>query len=127
MAVLRHEKEMLTAQFDRRHVDKFCRLLADKFRDRTSDFGKEYLRLLISEVKVDGDRVDISGSHAALAGLLKKTKVGELERVPTFGDGWLPKSDGDGLWEEGLNLLAPSMEHRPTNRPKIPQNTIDIS
>ena len=59
------------------------------------DFGKEYLRLLIAEIKVDVGSVIIRGSHAALAGLLQKTKAGELKRVPAFGGDWLPSADSN--------------------------------
>ena len=95
MAGLKRQKELPQAQLGQKQVATFCEALKRKLRDRSSHFGKEYLKLLIEEVRVEGTSIRIRGSHAALAGLLQKTKVGDLKRVPTFGGDWLPSADSN--------------------------------
>ena len=95
MAGLKRQKQMPLTQLGAKNVSAFCQALKDKLRDRESHFGKEYLRLLVEEIRIEGKEVRIKGSYSALAGMLQKTKVGVLEGVPTFGDDWLPGPDSN--------------------------------
>ena len=56
--------------------------------DRESRFGKEYLKLLVNEIKINGDEAEISDSYAILAGVIAETKKGTI-KVPTFAFNWL--------------------------------------
>ena len=78
-----------------RHVDGFCRALKSKFFDRTSNFSKEYLKLLVDEIRVEQRQVSIRGSYSALAHVVSTKKLGNPERVPSFGGVWLPEEDSN--------------------------------
>ena len=68
----------------------FCGALRLKLADRTSGLGKEYLRQLLSEIRVDGNQARIRGSESALATAVSRTELGGTDAVPSFGMGWLP-------------------------------------
>jgi DNA invertase Pin-like site-specific DNA recombinase len=91
MAGLRRQKEMPIAQLGPKKIETFCKALKQRLQDKESNFGKEYLRLLVDEIKVEGKEVRLRGSYGAVAGMLNKTKVGLREEVPTFGNAWLPE------------------------------------
>lgn len=95
MTGLRHQKELPMAELTPKKITEFCRMLKDKFCDAEACFGKAYLRLLLEEIRVEGQEIRIRGSYAALAGMLQKTKVGLLDGVPTFGGSWLPGPDSN--------------------------------
>ncbi|MDR3581014.1 MAG: hypothetical protein P4L44_13720, partial [Oryzomonas sp.] len=58
--------------------------------DRASNFGKEYLKLLVDEIRVDKKEVHLSGSYSALAGALSMSTKPAFEMVPSFVPVWLP-------------------------------------
>ena len=95
MAGLRRQKEMPLSQLGPKKIETFCKALKQRLQDKESNFGKEYLRLLVDEIKVEGKEVRLRGSYGAVAGLLNKTKVGLREEVPTFGTSWLPELDSN--------------------------------
>ncbi len=96
MAGLRRQKELPFAQLGRKHVQAFCSALKDKLRDKGSNFGKEYLKLLVSEIRVDKKEVRLSGSYAAMAGALSmSTKPAHFGMVPSFVPVWLPSADSN--------------------------------
>ncbi|WP_425429689.1 recombinase family protein [Desulfuromusa kysingii] len=84
------ESESELDQLGPKNVDLFRKSLKTKLMDSSSNFGKNYLKLLIKEIVVDGKEVRITGSYAALVGALEKTKAGNSPGVPTFGVVWLP-------------------------------------
>lgn len=86
---------MLISQLGPRKIETFCKALKQRLQDKASSFGKEYLRLLVDEIKVEGQEVRLRGSYCAVAGLLNKTKVGLREEVPTFDPSWLPELDSN--------------------------------
>jgi hypothetical protein len=53
----------------------------------------------VDEIKVEGNRVCVRGSHATLAADIAKTKLGTfpliVDRVPSFGSVWLPMLDAN--------------------------------
>ncbi|MBI4194292.1 MAG: hypothetical protein HY526_04355 [Betaproteobacteria bacterium] len=57
---------------------------------------KEYLRLLVDEIRVEKKSVMLRGSHAALAHAVAETNPGTLGGVPRFAPNWLP--------DQGSNL-----------------------
>ncbi|WP_374045161.1 recombinase family protein [Geobacter sp. AOG1] len=96
MAGLRRQKELPLAQLGRKHVNAFCSALKDKLRDKGSNFGKEYLKLLVDEIRVDKKEVRLTGSYCSLAGALRmSTKSGQLLGVPSFVPVWLPSADSN--------------------------------
>ncbi len=73
-----------------RQVDLFCTALKMKLKDRSSGFGKEYLRHIVSEIRITGNQAEISGSRAALAQAVSQMKTGTSLEVPAFVSDWLP-------------------------------------
>jgi len=57
--------------------------------DRNSSFGKDYLKVLVKEIKVNGNLAEVTGSYGALAGAIIGTKKGADLSVPTFVSNWL--------------------------------------
>ena len=105
MAGLRRKKELPLAQLGKKHIHAFCSALKEKLREKGSNFGKEYLKLLVNEIKVDKKEVHLSGSYAAMAGALTmSTKPAHLGMVPSFVPVWLPIVDElrtfEGIFDE---------------------------
>ena len=76
-------------------IDAFARVLRGKLLGNKA-FAKQYLRLLVTEIRVEGTQLRVSGSNAALAQAVAGTKMDTPNGVPTFASNWLP--------EEGSNL-----------------------
>ena len=95
MASLRREQTISTQNFSSKRIESFCKAIREKLNDRSSQFGKEYLRLLVDEIKVDGNDIRLTGSYAALSSTLERTKAGHSQRVPAFGGDWLPNPDSN--------------------------------
>jgi site-specific DNA recombinase len=69
-------------------VKTFCVALKERFNDPASGLGKAYLRLLVDEIKLDGDQLIVRGSHRRVAdaiGFMQRRKLGE---VPSFVNDW---------------------------------------
>ena len=77
-------------------IHAFARALQSKLLDCESRIGKEYLKLLINEISINGNEVQISGSYAVLAGVIAESNEGSL-RVPTFAPNWLTSSKSNIL------------------------------
>jgi len=76
--------------------EAFTKALRSKLLDRSSGFGKEYLKLLVSEIRINGHQAEITGSYSALAHAIDESKMDSLDRVPRFVPNWLP--------DQGSNL-----------------------
>ena len=75
-------------------------MLEARLKDVGNGFGKEYLRLLVSEIHLEGKEPKIRGSYSQLGeafGLLEKMKLGE---VPSFIRDWRAGQDESGHWVE---------------------------
>ncbi len=96
LAGLRRQKELPVSNLGKKHIHAFCVALKEKLRDRASNFGKEYLKMLIDEIRVDKKEVRLAGSYASLAGALSmSTKPGHLAGLPSFVPVWLPIADSN--------------------------------
>lgn len=96
LAGLRRKKELPISKLGPKHIKAFCAALREKLLDKGSNFGKEYLKLLVSEIRVEKKEVRLSGSYAAMSGALSMlTKLGTLEGVPSFVPLWLPNPDSN--------------------------------
>jgi hypothetical protein len=96
LASLRRQKEMPLTKLGKRHIAAFCTALKERLCDRASNFGKEYLKLLVNEIRVDKKEVHLSGSYSALAGALCMLTKPALDMVPSFVPVWLPSEDKTG-------------------------------
>jgi hypothetical protein len=77
------------------------RLFYQSFWHSGKNSGKEYLKLLVNEIRVDKKEVRLSGSYSTMAGALHmSTKHEHLEGVPSFVPVWLPSTDESGHWEQ---------------------------
>lgn len=95
IAGIRRQQEIPSQLLTDRNIDGFCRALRSKLFDRESNFGKEYLKLLVDEIRVQGREVKIRGSYSALAHAVGTKKLGNPEWVPSFGGVWLPGQDSN--------------------------------
>jgi hypothetical protein len=62
-------------------------------KDVKNGFGKAYLRLLVDEIRLEGNELKIRGSYSQLGeafGLLKKMELGE---VPSSIRDWRARQD----------------------------------
>ena len=89
IAGLKRQRDLPTDLLKPQHIHAFTTAIRSKLLDRESRFGKEYLKLLVNEIRINGDEAQITGSYAALAGAIAETKKGTIGRVPTFASNWL--------------------------------------
>ena len=95
LARLRHQKEMPVARLSKKNITAFCIALKEMLLDRTSHFGKEYLRMLLDEIRVIKKEVHLRGSYAALASALSVGSNRGFNKVPSFVPYWLPSADSN--------------------------------
>ena len=95
LASLRRQKEMPMTKLGKKHIAAFCAALKERLCDKASNFGKEYLKLLVNEIRVDKKEVHLSGSYSALASALSISTKPTLETVPSFVPIWLPNPDSN--------------------------------
>lgn len=77
-----------------KHIDAFTKLVRAKFLENGA-FAKEYLRLLVDEIRVNKQEVKLTGSYGAVAQAVAGN-LGDSNGVPRFVPKWLP--------EQGSNL-----------------------
>ncbi len=95
MAKLRDRQAMAVRRVNPDTVNAFCAALRDRFSDPTSGLGKAYLRLLVDEIRLDGNELTVRGSHRRLAdaiGFMQQRKLGE---VPSFVNDWRARQDSN--------------------------------
>ena len=68
----------------KKKVTAFCAALKERLPDRGSSFGKEYLKLLVDEIRVNKKEVHLSGSYTALAGALCMSTKPALQECPVL-------------------------------------------
>ena len=93
MAKLTDRNALAVRRVNADTVNAFCTALKERFTDRTSGLGKAYLRLLVDEIKLDGNELTVRGSHRRVAdaiGFMQKRKLGE---VPSFVNDWRARQD----------------------------------
>jgi len=95
LASLRRQKEMPITKLGKNHIAAFCSALKEKLCDRASNFGKEYLKLLVNEIRVDKKEVHLSGSYSALAGALYMLTKPAIEAVPCLAPVWPANADSN--------------------------------
>ena len=86
-----------------KHIDAFTKLLRAKLLEN-GPFAKEYLRLLVHEIRVNKREVKITGSYAALAQAVAGNP-GDSIGVPRFAPKWLAKpGKSEHRWVETVAL-----------------------
>src|SRR4030066_816740 len=95
IAGIKRQREMPQHFLSSSPVTAFCQALKNRLLDRTSGFGRRYLRLLVDEIRVMGKEVRIRGSYSALAQAVSQKSLGTPVGVPRFGYAWLPGQDSN--------------------------------
>ena len=91
-----HHRQQQMPNIKQNQLEAFTKALRSKLLNRSSGVGKEYLKLLVSEIRINGHQAEITGSYSALAHATDELKIGSLNRVPSFVPNWLP--------DQGSNL-----------------------
>lgn len=81
MAKLKDRQALAVRRVNADTVMAFCAALHERFTDPTSGLGKAYLRLLVEEIRLNGNELVVTGSHRRLAdaiGFMEKRKPGEV-------------------------------------------------
>jgi site-specific DNA recombinase len=91
-----YRRQQLLPDIKQNQLTAFTKALRSRLMDRSSGFGKEYLKLLVSEIRIKDNQAEMTGSYSALAHAIVETKKDALDRVPSFAPNWLP--------DQGSNL-----------------------
>jgi len=76
-------------------VNAFCSALKERFSDPTSGLGKAYLRLLVDEIRLDGNELVVTGSHRRLADAIGFMQKRKLSEVPSFVNDWRARQESN--------------------------------
>ena len=83
IAGLRRQRELPTALLTPSKVQAFTQTLRTRLLGNRT-FAKEYLRLLVDEIRLEGETLRVTGSYAALAGAALEEHLGTRNGVPRF-------------------------------------------
>ncbi|MCE2988782.1 MAG: hypothetical protein ACK5UX_11765 [Burkholderiales bacterium] len=89
IAKIKRSRELPESVLSAHQAATFSKALTAQLKSNRP-FAKQYLRLLVDEVRIEAKTAVMRGSYANLAMLAAQKKMGTLERVPTFGSNWLP-------------------------------------
>ena len=95
IAGLKREGEAPVKLLKADKVEAFGKVLKAKLA-ANGPFAKQYLRLLVSSIRVNRTEVEMRGSYDALAGAIHQSAHGIPPSVPRFAPKWLP--------DQGSNL-----------------------
>jgi site-specific DNA recombinase len=96
IAGLRRLKQMPVDALGEKKVQAFTAALRERLIEKDRAFSKNYLKLLVDEIRYLDKQLVMKGSYAALARMVGETKKGTPESgVPSFGLGWLPGQDSN--------------------------------
>ena len=104
IAGFKRRQQMPLDLFRAKNINVFTKALRTKLLDRDSSFGREYLRLLISEIRIEENTAKITGSYVALASAVSENNRDTLGRVPRFVPIWLVDSDKYGY---RIEIISP--------------------
>ncbi len=89
-------KRQQSVPFDKiapKQVEKFRHALRKRLFSKPA-FGKQYLQLCVSEIRVGQESAEMKGSYTLLANSVAEMKTGTLS-VPTFIRNWRPHGDSN--------------------------------
>ncbi|WP_293761478.1 recombinase family protein, partial [uncultured Aquitalea sp.] len=91
---VRQEQSVPVEKITTKQIEVFCQVLRNKLRgDKV--FAKQYLRILLDEIRIrDGEAV-ASGSYEGLAQTVLEMKKGTDESVPSFIRVWRPHGESN--------------------------------
>jgi site-specific DNA recombinase len=94
IAGARYRETLPSAQVFPSQVERFSAVFTKKLADRSSDFAKEYLRVLVDAVVVRDRTAIISGSHERLISAIAEKKR-KPDQVPSSMHGWRTRRDSN--------------------------------
>jgi hypothetical protein len=90
---LKRQQEFSIKDIGPKRINAFCCALRTKFSDKESNFGKEYLELLVEEIRIEGKDVKMRGRYAGVVNVMQKTVPGFPVGLPRTGNVWFPIAD----------------------------------
>src|SRR6267142_459534 len=93
MARLRDRQQLASVKIDASKVEAFCNALRGRLTDLDSGLGKAYLRLLVDEIRLEGDRLTVRGGYGQLAEALTVMEKMKLGEVPSSIRVWRARQD----------------------------------
>jgi len=93
VARIKDQASFASIRLDPATIDTFCRVLKGRLTDSDSGLGKAYLRLVVDEIRLDGDQLTVRGSYGKLADALGALKGTELGEVPSSVRVWRARQD----------------------------------
>jgi site-specific DNA recombinase len=110
MSGLKRQQEFSLKDFGPKRINAFCSVLRTKLSDKESNFGKEYLKLLVEEIRIEGKEVRMRGKSADVVNAMQKTALGFPVGLPRTGSVWLRSADKTGHWQELFLYNGPAIE-----------------
>ena len=96
IAGLRRLKQMPLDALGEKKVQAFTTVLRERLIEKDRTFSKNYLKLLVDEIRYLDKQLVMKGSYTALARMVGESKKGTPQNgVPSFGLGWLPGQDSN--------------------------------
>ena len=83
-----------SATLSERHLETFAKSIRKMF-GKNQNYAKQYLKILVDEVRYKGKKIEISGSNAALTYLAGGGTNGHLRPLPSVIPNWLPGRDSN--------------------------------
>ncbi len=78
---LRSQHKFFLKEFGPKRINTFCNALRAKLSDKESNFGKEYLKILVAEIRIEGKDVRMFGRYTDVVIAMQKTALG----FPVYG------------------------------------------
>ena len=75
------------------------RSIRARLRERSSGFAKDYLRAVVDEVRIEGNKAIISGGYERLIAAVANKKE-DTDQVPSFVRDWRAIPDETVHWRE---------------------------
>ena len=96
IAGLRRLKQMPVDALGGKMVQAFTKVLRERLLEKDRTFSKNYLKLLVDEVRYLDKQLVMKGSYAVLVRMVGESKKGPPQSgVPSFGLDWLPGQDSN--------------------------------
>lgn len=77
-----YRRQQILPDIKQNQLEAFTKALRSKLLDRSGSFGKEYLKLPVSEICINGKQAEITGSYSAFAYGVAESNSVTLDRVP---------------------------------------------
>ncbi len=84
---LKRKQHMPFGKINKNRIEQFCKAVKTRLMDSESGFGKGYLKLLVDDIRVEGQQAIMRGSHEKLAYAIG-VKQSPSKSVPFFMREW---------------------------------------